>query len=148
MGIHEFCRAAKSCRSHVRLLVIISVGWRWYDECKNPGDMLDRLAGQLERYMDLLSARQKLVASNIANADTPGYHTKDIDFQQEFLNATGGSPQLVEPSGLKVKNDGNNVSLDRESRLLAENALRFNMAAQLLKSQVHTVRSAIQEGKS
>ena len=110
--------------------------------------MLDRLAGQLERYMDLLSARQKLVASNIANADTPGYHTKDIDFQQEFLNATGGSPQLVEPSGLKVKNDGNNVSLDRESRLLAENALRFNMAAQLLKSQVHTVRSAIQEGKS
>src|ERR1017187_2053890 len=39
--------------------------------------MLDRLAGQLERYMDLLSARQKLVASNIANADTPGYHRSE-----------------------------------------------------------------------
>src|SRR5881227_1450003 len=109
--------------------------------------MLGPLGGQLERYMDLLSARQKLVASNIANADTPGYHTKDIDFQQEYLNATGGSPQVTEPSGLKLKNDGNNVSLDRESRLLAENALRFNMASQLMKTQIRTVRSAIQEGK-
>ena len=98
--------------------------------------------------MDLLSARQKLVASNIANADTPGYHTKDIDFQQEFLNAAGGPAQVIEPSDLKIKNDGNNVSLDRESRLLAENALRFQLAAQLMKSQVRTVRSAIQEGKN
>src|SRR5690348_16845658 len=46
--------------------------------------MLYRLAGTLERYMDLLSARQKLVASNIANADTPGYRTRDIDFQSEL----------------------------------------------------------------
>ena len=59
-------------------------------------DMLDRLAGQLERYMDLLSARQKLVASNIANADTPGYHTRDIDFQSEFQNAAGGEPRILE----------------------------------------------------
>ena len=53
--------------------------------------MLDRLGGQLEHYMDLLSARQKLVASNIANADTPGYHAQDIDFQAEFESAMGGS---------------------------------------------------------
>jgi len=110
--------------------------------------MLDRVAGQLERYMDLLSARQRLVASNIANADTPGYHTQDIDFEREFLNAVGGSPQVVEPADLKVKNDGNNVSLDRESRLLAENALRFQLAAQLMKQQLSKVRAAIQEGKS
>jgi flagellar basal-body rod protein FlgB len=110
--------------------------------------MLTQVAGQLERYMDLLSARQKLVASNIANADTPGYHTQDVDFDREFLNATGGSLQIIEPSDLKVKNDGNNVSLDRESRLLVENALRFQMASQLIKSQVRSVRSAIQEGKS
>jgi flagellar basal-body rod protein FlgB len=34
--------------------------------------------------MSLLSARQKLVASNIANADTPGYHTQDINFKQNL----------------------------------------------------------------
>jgi len=109
--------------------------------------MLDRLAGQLERYMDLLSARQKLVASNIANADTPGYHTQDIDFQSEFQNAMGGTPQTVEVGGLEMKNDGNNVSLDRESRLLAENALRFNVASNLLRVQIQNVRSAIKEGQ-
>ena len=97
--------------------------------------------------MDLLSARQKLVASNIANADTPGYRTQDIDFQSEFLNAMGGPPRVSEVNDLPVKNDGNNVSLDREARLLAENALRFQVASQLMKSQIRAVRSAIQEGK-
>jgi flagellar basal-body rod protein FlgB len=110
--------------------------------------MLDRLAGQLERYMDLLSVRQKLVASNIANADTPGYHTQDIDFQAEFQNALSGTPHIADAPGLPLKNDGNNVSLDRESRLLAENALRFNVASNLLRVQLSSLRSAIKEGQS
>jgi len=110
--------------------------------------MLEPIAGELERYMDLLSARQKLVASNIANADTPGYISRDIDFQSEFQNAVGLAPSVVPVSGLPVKNDGNNVNLDRESRLLAENALRFQVASSLLRSQIQIVKSAIDEGKS
>ena len=98
--------------------------------------------------MNLLSARQKLVASNIANVDTPGYKTKDIDFQFEFMSLMqGGSPNVVEAPGLAVNNDGNNVSLDRETRLLAENALRFNLASSLMKTQLKLISSAIQEGK-
>jgi flagellar basal-body rod protein FlgB len=108
--------------------------------------VLQRIAGQLERYMDLLSARQKLVASNVANADTPGYRTQDIDFQSEFLNATGGAPHATAVTDLAVRNDGNNVSLDREARLLAENALRFQVASQLMKMNISIVRSAIQGG--
>jgi flagellar basal-body rod protein FlgB len=110
--------------------------------------MLDRIGGQLERYMDLLSVRQKLVASNIANADTPGFHTRDIDFQSEFQSAVGGEPHVTDVPGLPVRNDGNDVSLDRESRLLAENALRFQVASSLLRTQLRAVRSAIDEGKS
>ena len=110
--------------------------------------MLDRLAGQLERYMDLLSARQELVASNIANADTPGYHTQDIDFQAEFQNALSGTPHIADAPGLPMKNDGNNVSLDRETRLLSENALRFNIASQLMKGQLSQMKMAIDEGKN
>jgi flagellar basal-body rod protein FlgB len=109
--------------------------------------MLNHIAGQLERYMDLLAARQKLGASNIANADTPGYRTRDIDFQREWRNALGQAPEVVEAPGLAVKNDGNNVSLDREARMLAENSLRFQIASSLLRSEIRTVRSAIQEGK-
>lgn len=98
--------------------------------------------------MDLLTTRQRLVASNVANADTPGYRTRDIDFQSEFQSAFGGAPSTIEVNGLPVKNDGNNVSVDRESRMLAENALRFQMATNLMRSQIRAVRSAIQEGKS
>jgi flagellar basal-body rod protein FlgB len=105
--------------------------------------------------MSLLSTRQKLVASNIANADTPGYKTKDIDFRAEFAQQMqaqecGGpsttGPQTIEPDGLQVKSDGNNVSLDRESRMLAENAMRFQVATSLAQSELHSIRSAIQEG--
>ena len=111
--------------------------------------MLDRVTDSLERYMDLLSMRQKVVASNIANADTPGFKTKDLNFQSEFASALSGSqPQASEVAGLPVKNDGNNVSLDREARLLAENALRFNLATSLIKGQIRMVKEAIQEGKS
>ena len=99
--------------------------------------------------MDLLSARQKLVVSNIANADTPGYKTRDIDFQSEFRNALDSTrPQAAEVSGLKTKNDGNNVNIDRESRLLAENNIRFNISTNLLKSRLKTLRAAIEEGRT
>lgn len=99
--------------------------------------------------MDLLAARQKLVASNIANADTPGYKTKDIDFQFEFMSLVKGeAPNVTEVSGLRLKNDGNNVSMDREARLLSENAIRFNLASNLMRSQMTLVRAAIQEDKN
>ncbi len=95
--------------------------------------------------MDLLANRQKLVAANVANADTPGYKTKDLDFSG-VLAGVGGQPRVTEPAGLKSKNDGNNVSLDREMRILAENGLRFSAAASLLKSELRVLRSAIKEG--
>jgi len=110
--------------------------------------MLNRLSPTLEHYMDLLSARQKVVVSNIANADTPGFKTKDIDFQAEFRAASGGRPATFEVAGLPVKNDGNNVSLDREARLLAENNMRFTLASNLLRSEVQAMRAALQSGSS
>src|SRR5579863_7997334 len=86
--------------------------WRFACTCSR---MIDVISNRLSQYMDLLSARQKLVASNVANIDTPGYKTKDIDFQFEFMSlAQGGQPNVVEAPGLVIHNDGNNVSLDRE----------------------------------
>jgi len=111
--------------------------------------MFDAISSHLERYLDLLSVRQKLVSSNIANADTPGYKTKDIDFHFEFMSQVEGArPNVIEPDGLTVKNDGNNVNLDREARLLAENAIRFQFAAGVLRAEMRAMKSAIQEGKN
>ena len=113
--------------------------------------MVDSVPQSLEKYMDVLAARQKMVASNIANVDTPGYKTQDVDFQTEFtklLNGTGsGSIQGQEPTGLRVKNDGNNVDIDREARLLSENSIRFSAASNLLKGQFRMLKTAIHDGQ-
>jgi flagellar basal-body rod protein FlgB len=54
----------------------------------------------------------------------------------------------MDAPGLVVKNDGNNVSLDREARLLAENALRFQIATGLMRTQIQIVKSAIDGGQN
>lgn len=139
LGTEFWLAGTTSC---LRILEVSFGGWVAFRSY-----VVDRITDRIEHYMDLLSARQKLVASNIANVDTPGYKTKDIDFQFEFMSLTqGASPNVVEAPGLTVKNDGNNVSMDREARLLAENALRFNLATNLMKAQLKMVASAIQGG--
>lgn len=124
--------------------------------------MIDRLSQSLEIYMDLLVTRQKLVSSNIANLDTPGYRTRDLDFQQHLQAALDGSDHstvrgsgaaaraatviLEQPvEGLTVKNDGNDVSLEREARLLAETAMRFQMASMMLERRLSVTKAAIRE---
>ncbi|HEX4596122.1 MAG TPA: flagellar basal body protein [Bryobacteraceae bacterium] len=121
----------------------------WQRNCSGTSIMVENIGASIERYMSLLSTRQKLVAANIANADTPGYQTKDIDFQAELENQVSGSnANVTEVPGLKTKNDGNNVNVDREARMLAENALRFSVASNLARAELSMVRSAIQEDKS
>jgi flagellar basal-body rod protein FlgB len=101
----------------------------------------------LGRTLDACALRQAVYSANIANADTPGYQTKDIDFENELQSQMSGSkPNVIEVSGLRNKNDGNNVDMDREARLLAENALRFSVASQLAHSEISTLRTAIEEG--
>ena len=95
--------------------------------------MFDPITNHLEQYMNLLVTRQKLVASNIANIDTPGYRSQDFDFQFEFLSHMD-SPDKAEPTvfdvpGQLVHNDGNDVNLDREMKALSENAVRFTVAS-------------------
>lgn len=118
--------------------------------------MLDRLSQSLETYMDLLVTRQKLVSSNIANIDTPGYRTRDLDFQQHLQAALdrGGRPSMERAAavvldqpvdGLTVRNDGNDVSLEREARLLAETAMRFQMASMMLEKRLSMTKAAIRE---
>jgi flagellar basal-body rod protein FlgB len=118
--------------------------------------MWNPISRQLESYMDLTAARQKLVASNIANASTPGYHAKDFDFHAEFLRSLDagnvgvpvGAPAVADVEGLATGNDGNNVSLEREARLLSENALRFNAATQLWRSGMKQIKMAIEGSRN
>ena len=106
---------------------------------------------ELERYVSLTAYRQSLVAGNIANIDTPHYHTLDIDFQKELQRASAGigpsQPQVHMVQGLVEAPNGNNVSMDRESMLLAQTQLEFRLGIQLLRNKYHMLQTAITEGK-
>lgn len=108
----------------------------------------------LERYLDVSSMRQSLVSTNIANIDTPGYHTRDVDFRGELQRVINGddtgvtSPFVVPVRGLIARPDGNNVSVDRESLLLAEVQLKFRIATTILHAQFAQLNLAIKEGQS
>ncbi len=122
----------------------------------------------LGRFLDVDVARYKLIASNLANIDTPGFRTRDLDFRAELRRAsaqaagqtsgqTSGDewgnfayasygPVVRHVRGLLDRPDGNNVSVERESLLLAETQMKFNLGVQLLKDEFHTISQAINSG--
>jgi flagellar basal-body rod protein FlgB len=108
----------------------------------------------LARFLDVNVFRSELVMSNMANIDTPGYRTRDVNFSQEIERAGGNleyasfSPVARPVQGLMERPDGNNVSLERESLLLADTQLRFNLGVQLLRDEFKSILSAIHEGSA
>ena len=105
----------------------------------------------LQGYLQVVTDRQQQITSNIANVDTPGYHGKDIDFQAEIRKVMAGNnnlpiaPDAQDEVGLIERPDGNNVDIDRESMTLAQTQLQFQLGAQLVKSEFHTLLTAIKE---
>jgi len=106
----------------------------------------------LQGYLKVVSDRQQLVVSNMANIDTPGYHTQDLDFQgamQQVMNSGGDvrlEPVSRELPGLPERPDGNNVNIDRESLLLSQTQLQYQLGVQLVKGAFHQLLTAIKEG--
>lgn len=108
----------------------------------------------LERVLDLGAFRHQLIASNLANVDTPGYRTQDIrPFAGELQQAMSGEEPLFTPVGREMRGllerpDGNNVSVERESLLMAQNQLRFHVAVQFLRAEFRRLSEAINEGRT
>jgi flagellar basal-body rod protein FlgB len=115
----------------------------------------------LESYLKLTTAREQAISANMANVDTPGYHTQDIDFQGELNKALNDAEYTTSPEGeqtfhltpvarevpgLIERPDGNNVSLDREGLLMSETQLQYQIGIQLVKHHFHGILSAIQGG--
>ena len=107
----------------------------------------------LQTFLDATVERQQTISNNIANVDTPGYRTRDVDFHRMLQAASEGitpafsQPAVHEVGGLMERPDGNNVSLEREGLALADTQLQFQAGVQLLREQFHTIQTAINEGK-
>ena len=127
-----------------------------------PNRLTDALDFQA-RALSLRAERQRLIASNIANADTPGYVARDMNFAQALQAATGAAPglatsstghiatggaapgeaQLVYALPAQTNLDRNTVDMDRERASFADNALHYEATLRFINGGVRTMLSAI-----
>jgi len=130
--------------------------------------VFDRTLEALSKSLDMRSQKQVVISSNIANADTPGYQAKELNFEKALANAltldgfplerthaahfaAGGSindleGELANQINNVVREDGNTVDRDVEMAALAENQLLYNAAADLLKKKLALIKYSISEG--
>jgi flagellar basal-body rod protein FlgB len=110
------------------------------------GSLLNLLQG----YLNVATDRQQVITANMANVDTPGYHARDVNFQAALQQAMNDSPngEQMEPASIEVEGlperpDGNNVNIDRESMLLSQTQLQYQMGVSLIKDQFQNLLTAI-----
>ena len=96
--------------------------------------------------------RQKAIANNVANIETPGYRRLDIKFEELFekaLNSDGSvdldgiEPMLYQPEDTPVKGNGNDVTLEIEVGELVKNSLRHKVFVRVLNKRYRQMEAAI-----
>ena len=114
----------------------------------------------LSKTLDAASTRQKAIANNIANVETPGYKRSYVTFEDELRriislksgHAQRAAVKTLTPNTLvdtfsPSKPDGNNVNIDAEIAELAKTSLKHKAASVLLEGKIGMLRAAISEGK-
>ena len=120
--------------------------------------MIHRLTDALNfqtQALALRSERQRLLAGNIANADTPGFQARDFDFASALRDPTAaqraGVPSPVARAEAQLRwslpaqtnLDGNTVDMDRERAAFAENALKYDASLRFINGSIRTLQDAM-----
>jgi len=117
---------------------------------------IDKSATLLEKMLDVSSIKHKVIANNIANVNTPGYKKMEVSFADQLEKAVNESsvnkfdtlqPKIViskEDASDTVRNDGNNVDMDKEVSSLVKNTLSYSIFTQLLAKKYEGIKSAIE----
>jgi len=110
------------------------------------------IVGLLESGIRAEETRQRTIASNIANLDTPGYRRLDVRFEELLSKALrsrrpteagGVAPEVFEPAGSPVKTNGNNVAMEMEIGAMLKNASRQTAFIRLLRKKFAQIETAI-----
>jgi flagellar basal-body rod protein FlgB len=111
--------------------------------------LFDTTQNALERAISGSSLRQATLAQNIANANTPGYRRKDVDFHSALSAAMAdgdpGGAQFsaqVDSTG-PVRADGNSVDIDAESAKAAQNALEYDALVSVARGRIDIIKAAM-----
>ena len=105
----------------------------------------------LERALSGASLRQQTLTENLANANTPGYQRRDVDFHGTLQRAMLGGPAGLERTGFAaqptgegaVRADGGTVDVDREATELAENGLEYQALSTVVAARAAILRTAM-----
>jgi flagellar basal-body rod protein FlgB len=104
------------------------------------------------KLLEAASARQRVISQNVSNVNTPGYHRREVRFEEELAKLLDGvkpiSAEELEISvqetlGLAERADGNNVDIDMEMGEMTRNVLLYQTYSQILGTQLGMMRSAI-----
>ena len=122
----------------------------------------DNITDLLQSYLDVQTRRSQVIAGNIANADTPGFVTKELKFDdflreaaqknslppsQQNFNRLTSEMKVVDQEAGAIGIDGNTVDTGHEMAQLADAGGSFNFGAKMLQSRLRLLRTAIREGK-
>lgn len=108
----------------------------------------DTVTTALSRAMDGVMTRQRVNADNIANAMTPGYRARQVQFEAALASAVrSGRPEQtsasVTPTGDAPREDGNNVELEKEHVSLLQSGVQYQALAQAAAFKHSILRTAI-----
>ena len=116
-------------------------------------DIIGPETALLTRLMAATSLRQKVLAGNVANQNTPGYRRQVVHFESLLRDAIEGSgdlsdvqPKVVVDDITPARPDGNNVSLELEESAQDENLLLFEAYAAIMRNRFELLRASIQGG--
>ena len=97
-----------------------------------------------------LMTRQSVIADNIANASTPDFQARQVDFEtalRQAMNASSAPPMdpaVVSPTNAPSKQDGNNVNLDAETMTLSETEMRYQAVVNAINGKFSVLKTAIE----
>lgn len=101
----------------------------------------------LHSALDGLAERQRAIADNVANLQTPGYHAQRVLFEdaltQAVAHGSGTATATVARSLEPTRDDGNNVNLDTETLSNVDTNLRFQLATQAVSAEFSQIRAAM-----
>ena len=109
-------------------------------------DLIDRQLGLHAAALKLRSQRLDILAGNIANAATPGYKARELDFRA-VLDGTSASAALRYRVPVQASLDGNTVELATEQTAFAENAVNYRASLSFLTGRIQTIMAALKGGE-
>ena len=133
--------------------------------------IFNRTMQLLHRTLDLRQARQRVIASNLANEETPGYRATELNFQDSLQAAQRGKGLVtlsvtqgrhIGPRGDSVQQvtgkldsvpagdiplDANSVNIELEMAKMSDNAMQYNSAASIMAIRFRQLMGAIREGR-